>query len=254
MHDLLNGATYPFRAIAYLARMPRLWRYVAIPIILNIVIAATLYASLLATGFGAIDRFIADSSFSGVIEGFLRLLLGFTLLLLTGFLLVRFGVVLGSPWYGRLSEELETAQLGHAPPAEPLTALGIGRDLWRALTFELKKLLLFLVVGGLLLLVNFLPVAGQIIDIVGWTLLGAVIACLDFFDSPLERRRLRFREKLGAIRRAMPASLAFGLVSFGLVSIPFVNLLSIPLCVAAGTLFFCDYIQREVPTPSVVQA
>ena len=46
------------------------------------------------------------------------------------------------------------------------------------------------------------------------------------------------------IRRSLPASAGFGLACLGLVSIPFVNLLSIPLCVAAGTLFFCDRIEQ----------
>jgi CysZ protein len=154
--------------------------------------------------------------------------------------LVRFGVVLGSPWYSQLSEHLEQQLTGQAPPAEPLTARGITRDLGRALAFEGKKLLLVIVIGVLLLLVNLLPGFGQVVSTIGGFMLGALLACLDFFDGPLERRRLPFRAKLAAVRRSLPASAGFGLVCFALVSIPFVNLLSIPVCVAAGTLFFCE--------------
>jgi CysZ protein len=75
--------------------------------------------------------------------------------------------------------------------------------------------------------------------------LGVTIACLDFLDPPLERRRLRFRDKLGAIREALPASGGFGLICFGLITIPFLNLFSIPLCITAGTLFFCDQIDID---------
>ncbi|MFM6452782.1 MAG: hypothetical protein ACKPH7_13345, partial [Planktothrix sp.] len=60
--------------------------------------------------------------------------------------------------------------------------------------------------------------------------------------SPMERRRFRFREKLKMILRTFPASGSFALVCFGLVVIPFLNLLAIPVCVAAGTMFFCDRI------------
>jgi CysZ protein len=66
------------------------------------------------------------------------------------------------------------------------------------------------------------------------------LLCLDMFDAPLERRRLGFRQKLALVRRCFPASASFGLVCLGLVGIPFMNLLAIPLCVTAGTLFFCD--------------
>ena len=48
----------------------------------------------------------------------------------------------------------------------------------------------------------------------------------------------------------MPASLGFGLVCFVLVGIPFLNLFAIPLCMAAGTLFFCDRIAAQMPTSS----
>ena len=243
--NLFRGATYPFRALGYLSRHPRLWGYVVVPILLNLVVAALLYLGLVVGGFAAIDQFVADTALVNAFEWLLRAVLIIALLLVTGFLLVRFGVVLGSPWYGQLSEQIEVEQLGSAPPAHPLTPLGIARDLWRALMFELKKLLLFLVLGGVLLLLNLVPVAGQIISLIGWTLLGAWIACLDFFDGPQERRGLLFRRKLANVRRALPGSLGFGLIAFGLVSIPLVNLVSIPICVAAGTLFFCDYVSAE---------
>jgi CysZ protein len=164
------------------------------------------------------------------------------MLIATGFVLVRFGVVLGAPWYARLSAQLELLRLGQLPPEAGTGTAAALRDLGRAVSFELKKLLLVAVVALLLVLVNLLPVAGTIISTAGWIALGVVIACLDFFDYPLERRLLSFRGKLGVIRQAMPASAGFGLVCLGLVSIPLVNLLSIPVCVVAGTLFFCDQI------------
>ena len=194
-------------------------------------------------GFSAIDGLVAGlPAWASALGALLRILLIIGLLIATGFVLVRFGVVLGSPWYTRLSAELELLRGG-----QPLPDQGAGlptalRDLGRALAFELRKLLLVVLIGGLLLLLNLIPVAGQLLATAGWIALGATITCLDFFDYPLERRLLGFRAKLGLIRRSFPASAGFGLACLGLVSIPFVNLLSIPLCVAAGTLFFCDRI------------
>jgi CysZ protein len=166
----------------------------------------------------------------------LRLLLVVGLLLLTGFLLMQFGVLLGSPWYGQLSEQLEELRTGQLQVVE----VGIVRDISRALLFELKKLVLAVGVGLLLLLLNLVPGIGTVVATVGGVTLAATIVCLDFLDAPLERRRLRFREKLGIIFRSLPASASFGLVCLGLVSIPLLNLLTIPVCVASGTLFFCD--------------
>jgi CysZ protein len=148
--------------------------------------------------------------------------------------------VLGAPWYGQLAERLEEIVTGRPMPSTKLTAGGVARDIWRALQFELKKLLLILVIGLPSLLLNLIPVAGTIMATVVAVALGALIACLDFFDAPLERRRMRFRAKLGLVRRALPASAGFGLLAAFLSSIPLVNLLAIPLCVAAGTMLVLE--------------
>jgi CysZ protein len=243
MRRLIQGALYPFYALGLLARTPRLWRYVLLPILVNIVVGATLYIGLLFAGLRAIDGFVAGlPEWAAALGALLRVLLVVALLIATGFVLVRFGVVLGSPWYTRLSAELEQLRGTPLQPDQGSGAAAALRDLGRALAFELRKLLLVLALGALLLLLNLIPVIGQVLATAGWIALGATITCLDFFDYPLERRLLRFRDKLGVIRRSLPASAGFGLVCLGLVSIPFVNLLSIPLCVAAGTLFLCDQI------------
>lgn len=239
-HTFLNGLTAPIRALGLLARAPQLWRYVLVPILVNLLVGATLYAALLLAGFRAIDGALAAlPAWAAVFAAVLRALLVLLLLIATGFVLVRFGVVLGSPWYARLSDQLERLRLGGLP--EPAAGLAAGlRDLARALGFELKKLLLVLVVALGLLLLNALPVAGQLLATAGSIALGATIACLDFLDYPLERRRLSFRAKLAVIRRHLPATAGFGLAALALVSIPLLNLLAIPVCVAAGTLLFCD--------------
>jgi CysZ protein len=244
LHGFVAGLAYPFRALGMLARAPRLWKYVLIPILVNLVVGATLYAGLLFAGLRAIDATLAGMPpWAAIFGALLRALLIVGLLIGTGFVLVRFGVVLGAPWYAQLSNQIELLRNGRQLlPSEGGTQAFV-RDLVRAVGFELQKLALVILVGIGLLLLNLLPAAGQILATAGGIMLGATIACLDFLDYPLERRLLSFRQKLGLIRRHLPATAGFGLICLGLVSIPFVNLLSIPLCVAAGTLFFCEYMQ-----------
>ncbi|MGB5770965.1 MAG: EI24 domain-containing protein, partial [Crocosphaera sp.] len=75
----------------------------------------------------------------------------------------------------------------------------------------------------------------------GITVTGTII-CLDFFDSALERRRLKFRQKLSLVFKTFPASAGFSLICLLLISVPFINLVTIPFCVGSGTLFVCDCI------------
>ncbi|WP_445244724.1 EI24 domain-containing protein [Microcoleus sp. OTE_8_concoct_300] len=258
---LLAGFTYPFRAFTLILQTPKLWSYVLVPVGLNFIIGIGLYLSLLFPSLAGIDLLVADLSvrFNAIIASFpawlsflgvltvafgwlLRVLLVSGLLLIIGFLLVQFGVILGSPWYGKLSEQLELLRNGQLPAEAPMNLRSSFRDIQRAIAFELRKLQILLSIGIPLLLLNFIPGVGSILSSLGGVALGATIVCLDFLDAPLERRRRPFQEKLEIIWASLPASGSFGVVCLGLVSIPLLNLLAIPLCVTAGTLFFCDRI------------
>jgi CysZ protein len=264
---LLAGATYPFRALAVFQRNPRLLGYMAVPIVVNFVVGIVLYVGLLFFGWESVEGLLINLSdwletliaklpaWLGFLEyliiglGFLlHFLLVVGLLLLVGFLLVQFGVLLGAPWYGKLSEQLEKLRTSQLQIVE----VGIVRDISRAILFELKKLVLVVGIGLPLLLLNFAPGIGTVVAAVGGITLAAMIVCIDFLDAPLERRRLRFREKLGIVTRSLPASASFSLVCLGLVSIPLLNLFTIPLCVASGTLFFCDRIYPHLPNSSTL--
>jgi CysZ protein len=240
--DLLAGLAYPLRAMGLINRQRRLWKFIVAPIMVNLVVGALLYLGLYAGLLRLLEAYlvVGDGTLAAFFLWLVRALLAVTLAVAIGFLLVRFGVLLGSPWYGQLSEELEALLTGRTRPPQKLTARGVSYDLWRALQFEGKKLLLALGIWLPSLLLLLVPGLGGLLYAVIGITLGATISCLDFFDGPLERRRLGFRAKLGLVRRLLPASASFGLIAFGLVSIPLVNLLAIPLCVTAGNMLVIE--------------
>lgn len=254
----LKGATYPLRALFIFLKHPRLIQYIVIPILLNILVAIALYSGLLYFGWQIVDGIESDLAqwinqliaslpqwlgfLTYLVSGsmiIIRSILVVILLIATGFLLTQFGVLLGAPWYGQLSEQLEKYRTGKVE----LIELNIVSDLGRAILYELKKLVLIALVGVPLILINLFPGIGTLLSSIGSFILTATIVCLDFLDSCLERRRLKFRHKLKIVYQTLPASGSFALVCLGLISIPLVNLVTIPLCVASGTLFICDRLQ-----------
>jgi CysZ protein len=247
MGSFRSGFSAPLRVLRLLRSHARARRLVLVPIAINIALAALLYIGLLYAGLAWIHAWVAAlPDWAQGLSAIFAALLVVVLLLVVGFVLVSFGAVLGSPFYGQLSELIERQVTGRAPPAEPLTAAGIARDLGRALTFELKKLIFSLAGLACILLIGLVPVVGPTLGVGLQIALSSTIACLDFLDGPLERRRLRFRAKLGVVRRGLPATAGFGLVCFALVSIPLLNLVAIPLCVAGGTLLFCERLQTKL--------
>ncbi|MEB3341329.1 EI24 domain-containing protein [Okeania sp.] len=254
---LIAGATYHFRALIIFVKNPKLISYIIVPILINIIVGIILYVGLLLPGINLIESIFNNLSLQfdalisqlptwlnflsyldNILDWFLEFIIFMILFLIIGFLLVQFGVILGSPFYGQLSEQLEKIKTGTLPEAPPGLLASI-KDIWRAILFELKKIALFLGIGLPMLLLNFFP-GGSLIVTIGGIILTTSIICLDFFDGPLERRKLRFREKLTIVHRSFPAYVTFGLICQALIAIPIVNFFGIPLCVAAGTLFCCD--------------
>lgn len=268
----LSGASYPFRAVGLFKRHPQLWSYLVIPIVVNAILAIAIYLGLLLWGWNVSEQWLLSwiiwvdimidnlPTWLGFLEYLLvglawliEILAGILLLGVTGFIFAQFGVLLGSPWYGKLSEQLEKTRTGQSVTIE----VGIARDVARAVLFELKKLSLLIGLGLPLLILNLVAGLGTLISTLGGITLTATLVCLDFLDAPLERRRFKFRQKLGFILKYLPATAGFALVCLFLVSIPLLNLVTIPLCVAGGTLFFCDRIYPHLapsdqhPTPKI---
>jgi CysZ protein len=267
LFGLITGVTYPFRALGIFFRHRKLLPYLIVPIIINLIVGIILYITLLFFGFDLIKDFVVIITvqidklvnklpswlafldyITIVLSWFLRLLLSVALLILNGFVMLQFGVIIGSPWYGQLSEKLEEIKLRQVTNIE----VGIIQDISRAVLFELKKLLLAVGVGIGLFFLNFIPGIGTLIASIGGIALTATIVCLDFFDSSLERRRLSFRQKLRIVYFSLPASASFSLVALTLISVPLLNLITIPICVASGTLFVCDRVLPKLDTDSVI--
>ncbi|MEC4803868.1 MAG: EI24 domain-containing protein [Jaaginema sp. PMC 1079.18] len=257
---LIAGASYPLRALRALQKSPYLLQFLIVPIIVNFVVAIAIYAGLLLPSWQGVtslldlisrefDLLIANwpqwlSFLAYLIVGLgwlLRGLLILGLFLLTGFLILQFGTLLGAPWYGQLSEHIEKYRTGRIEIVE----INFFHDIWRAILFEVKKIVLWLIVAIPLLILGLIPAVGTLFITVSWFALTGFIMALDFLDGPSERRRLRFRQKMAIVWRSFPASASFSAVCWLLIGIPVVNFVTIPLCVASGTLFWCD---RVLPT------
>jgi CysZ protein len=268
MKGLLIGATYPLQALRLFLKQPELLTYVAVPIGINLALGISLYLGIVLPGWNwvgdvftqwivAWDGWIARLpsqleflTYLGVgFSWIVRIGLTAGLFLLVGVLLAQFGTLLGAPWYGKLSEKIEQLRTQQLQIIE----VGVVRDVTRAILFELKKLVLLALIGIPCFILGFVPGLNTTIVPVGWASLALTLVCLDFLDAPLERRRLKFRQKLGIIYRNFPTTLSFGAVCLVMMSLPIFNLVFVPICVASGTLLFCDRIWPKLSQDKALQ-
>ncbi|MBF2057385.1 MAG: EI24 domain-containing protein [Cyanobacterium sp. T60_A2020_053] len=251
----LTGFFYPFQALNLIAKNKSLWQYLIIPILINIIIGIITYLLILQPSLNlwetvvnnlviSLQEFIKNLPqwlniliiITNFISSIIRGLLLIVMFIVIGIIIAQFGGVLGAPWYGKLSEKIEVIKRGQLEIIEidPL------QDIVRAILFELKKILLSIIVGLPLFLLNFIPAVGNVISVYGGSMLTITIVCLDFLDATLERKRLKFREKLTFVFKEFPRTFGFGLACLIMISIPLLNLIIVPMCVCAGTLLVCD--------------
>ena len=242
------GARYLVLAARLLAGQPRLARYLLPPLAVGLVAGALIYLAVFAVGSMGVGWLMGLLPLVlGPLGVVLHLVLMVAALWLAGLVVAKFGVILGSPWYGLLAEEVERMRLpADAIPEAPEGAVAFAVDVARAFGYEAKKAVLILGIGVPALLLNFLPGVGSLAATLVWGALGVTTLVLDFVDPALERRRLGFRQKLVLVLREGPTSLGFGVPALVLAGIPLVNLLTVPLGMVAGTLFYCDRLHARV--------
>jgi CysZ protein len=232
---VIAGFLAPFRGFDFVARRKRLWRWVAIPLLLNLVLVA-------AAGWAWIE--IVVPWFAGLIPGgegwlaasgrFLVKLLAYvaTLPLVLGIYIVAANLV-GGPFYEVLCEQVEREVMGQRfDEPGPRHLLRMFVD---GIRVELGNLVVT-VVGGIIAILCPLVIPGigaTVSLVIGWFLAG-----FGFVAYPFDRRALSLRRKLSFALRHLPATLGLGL-AVSLMLIPIVTLpFAAPCAVAGAALLF----------------
>lgn len=232
----------PAAAVLYLVQglkllnAPGLRPYVWFPILLNLV--------LYSAGFWLASRYFTAAMHWLVPAwlDWLRWLLWplFALLLLATafFTFTLMTNLLGSPFYGRLTEQVRKM---HAEGQRP--AHGVEHGALASLISEARRLGYFALRALPLLALFLIPLINVIAPFL-WMLFGAWSLSLDYMAYPLEARGLLFREQRAVVRKRRLEMLAFGgAVMLGL-AIPLLNMFIPPAAVIGATLYILEAERR----------
>lgn len=91
-------------------------------------------------------------------------------------------------------------------------------------------------VAMLLYLLSFLPVIGIVFGFTASFIWTPLVLSYMVYENSLDRRGLSFGEKVAFVKRRLLASWSVGLQTQLFISIPFLNLLGLPLAVVAGAV------------------
>jgi len=250
MGRVRRGAAAPLSGIRFIARNPRLVRYFALPVLINTIVygaGAYIFFSklpdLLNWIFGEPEVWYMKALFfvAGIIIAAV-----FALFLM--FTFTALGIVVAGPFLDVLSRKVDEIRLGMDPAPEGGSFL---REVRKVLASQVKKLLLFVLVQGLLLFAYLVPLIGEIVGLPLQVLVTFFFLAWEFWDFPMERRKMDFAAKKDFLKKYKIEAVSFGAVCFFYMMVPLLNFILMPASVAGATVLVSDLLEEKGPVPNV---
>lgn len=238
----LSGAQYFFEGVKMLAR-PRIRRFVAIPLIINIILFAFMwYLGIHYFGDVTAWVFARVPTWLHWLTWILWILFFISTLIVMTYTFTIIANLISAPFNGLLSEEVEKMITG----ADKITEGGwsiIYKDMPRAIKRQLQFILYYIPGAIIGLVLFFIPVV-QVIAGVLWFFFNAWMMTMQYMDYPMDNHRVSFRDMRNLLGQKRMHSLSFGSVVMAATMIPIVNFIVMPAAVIGATLFWIDQYQE----------
>jgi len=233
------GCRFPWLGLRMLASQRQLWIWAAIPAIINsiLMLSAFVFVWLHVDSWAAWLWQDPETGWIGILWHAYVFVLGFACFFALFVVIYVVGSLLATPFYDRLSEEVEAQILGLRN--ETVTWQILLGDILYSVWHSLLALVVWFVGLVVLFGLNAIPLAGALLEFLLNALFTSVLLAREMTDGAMSRRRLSFRHKF---RIVVKGSGFFGGLGFATMMtqwIPFMNFITLPAGICGGTLMFC---------------
>jgi len=247
LDDFSTGFGYFWRGLPLL-NQPGIRRYVAIPLLINTV----LFATLIYFGAERFDTFldVLIPDWLDWLRWLLWPLFAILALFVVFFLFSCVGNLVAAPFNSLLAEAIHARLTGSASSQNTAQDAGwlafigdIARSIIPSLLSEFHKLgylLLRVIPLGLLFLIPGINIVAPFL----WLLFGAWMLAIEYADYPMGNHGLSFSEQRKWLRKRRTVSFGFGAMVLLATLLPGLNFLVIPTAVAGATLMWVEQIDR----------
>ncbi len=234
-----DGLFTPFTALGFLFQHLSLIRFFLIPFAVNIVIFGLGTWAFIHYYNDLLHTLVSDPTvwYQYILYYLTAIALGlvFAAAMIFGFTAV--GNIIASPFNDLLSEKTEELRTGKKVD-EKLSLKLVAKDAKDAVLNEIKKISVFLMVQILLLLINFLPLVGNVLYLVLSPLSVIYFLVYEYLDFTMSRKRMAFGDKWRLIKENKWAGFGMGLAFFFTTVVPFINFFVMPVAVIGATLLY----------------
>lgn len=226
---------------------PGLKRFVLVPLLSNIVILS----GFIWFAIGLIDGWLSSliASLPEWLSFLGWLIWPLALIALLGFVLYGFNAtaaLIAAPFNGLLAEKVEIhLRPGQVSFPEETVAEMAKRSLQR----ELQKQWFFLKRVLLLIIISFIPVVNLLSPLL-WFLFSVWMLSVQYMDYPMDNHKIGFHDMQKRLKNNWWHTISFGVTSYVLMFVPFINLVLMPVAVAGATWLWVKQVSLH-PDPAL---
>ncbi|AVJ56334.1 sulfate transporter CysZ [Idiomarina sp. OT37-5b] len=235
-----NGFAYLARGLQ-LIQSKGLKRFVIIPILVNLLLfSAAIYWLTVTTQQWTTQLMEWLPGYFQWVEYLIYPLLVIFIIGMFYFLFTSLTNLIAAPFNGLLAEKVEQYESGQRIADDGIA--GLIKDIPRTLGREFQKMAYFIPRAlGFFLLSLLIPVIGQVI----WFVWVCWMMAIQYLDYPFDNHKLPFTRMRFELRAQKGKSLSFGLGITVLTMIPLINLIVMPLAIAAATSLWVDHYRAK---------
>ncbi|MDO6459881.1 sulfate transporter CysZ [Granulosicoccaceae sp. 1_MG-2023] len=244
--DLLRGSRYLLSGFSLIGEAG-VRRYVVIPLLINVLV----FAGLFWLAFDWFSSWSAGLAWlhpdpqsrwafvTGPLLFLLKLLFGAAVLLISAVSFSLVANLLAAPFNSLLAERVEAHLRGTGSRDTPESLRHVIASIPKTLRSELAKLIYVLLRLLPILLLHLIPGVNLIAPLLSF-LFGAWMLSLEYLDYPMGNHGFLFRDVRRTVSRRRPLALSFGAAVMLLTAVPLLNLIAMPVAVAAATRIWVE--------------
>jgi len=219
---------------------PGLRRFVAIPVLINLVIFCALVWLGIDQFEVLLDRYLPEESWLSYFRWILWPLFALTFVVIVFYTFTIVANLLAAPFNDMLAAKVEAMLSGRPPEEGPA---GIMAAVGPAVRSELQKLAYFLPRALPLLVLSLIP-GINVVAPLAWGLFGAWSLALEYTEYPFGNNGYIFGHQRQVMKTRRFTALGFGGGVMVLMLIPIVNLAAMPAAVAGATALWVDRLKE----------
>ncbi|HON77992.1 MAG TPA: EI24 domain-containing protein [Spirochaetota bacterium] len=242
-----QGMGAPFRSIITVMEQKGLLRHFAIPFILNILILVLVFF----LSFHYLGDFMqsllprGDAWYIQVLRYIISPILAVLLIIITALMYSITGSIIIAPFNDIISAKVESRLTGTVLD-DSFSLSEMISDILRITGNIIKLLTIITVFQIILLLLNIIPFAGSVLYSAISFISAMFFLGFQFFDFPLERRKMVFREKLKVMWKFKFTTVGLGTGFFLISIVPVIGFLGLNLGAVGATLLYVDHIKSSL--------